>query len=133
MPIEVDWGNQEETLIVMKINGKWTSEEFNRAMSQLSELSKSKSYQPTLMADLRYAMYTPVGFLSTLRAAMRSREEMIDCAIVVTTSGLWQKMIDIIEQASTLRVTIPLHFVETIDEAYALLEQQDQDNSDNES
>lgn len=123
MPIEVDWGNFEEDMIIFKVNGAWTGTEFVQALDNAKALAESKSYQVSLLADMRYsAARTPQNFITILRAAMQRDASRLSQAVVVTHSRYWQQLINIIESSTPIRLPIPVTFVSSVDEAIQMLE-----------
>ena len=123
MPIETDWGNLEENLVIFKIHGKWTGANFVHAMDNVQALAQSTPHQISLLADMRYAtVATPQNFTTLLKSYMQRKADCLHRVVVVTHSMYWERIINIIETSSDVRFPVPLDFVKSVDEALTILE-----------
>ena len=123
MPIETDWGNLEENLIIFKVQGKWTGAEFVHAMDNVQKLAQSTPQSVMVLADMRYAMAaTPQNFTTLLKSYMQRKADCLQRVVVVTHSMYWERIVSIIESSSDVRFPISIEFVKTVDEALTLLE-----------
>lgn len=120
MPIEVDWGDQDETLITFKIRGDWTAEELYTAQTKMLEMSTSKAYTIDTIVDMRGANLKMNGLLPIVRQALRRRPDNSGATAVITQTNFWERIFKSVPQ--TLLKDFNVVFVEEVDEAYAVID-----------
>ena len=122
MPIEIDWGDLDNTIIVMIIKGRWTGEQFYTVVDDLHAMSNEQDAPVRLIADMRYTQSTPKNFLPMLKAVVKRPNFNIKHAIVVKRSNYWERLIQMLVQSKSITIDIPVTFVDSVDRAYALLD-----------
>lgn len=120
MPIEVDWGNQDETLLTMKIKGDWTAEELYQAQTDMLAMSQSKTHTVDAIVDMRTANLKMNGLLPVARQALRRRPRNIGTTAVITHTNFWQRIFQSLP--ATLLNDFHVIFVNEVDEAYTVID-----------
>ena len=118
MTITLDWGDFDETFLVWNFNGKWTADAFYQTIEHLKQLSLSKPYPVNVMVDMRQSLAAPNNLLTLLRVAVKSNVRNIGRVIVISKSGFWLQMYQMLVKTAQLAETTPVTFVGSVDEAY---------------
>ncbi|HVU13798.1 MAG TPA: hypothetical protein VHD90_21120 [Phototrophicaceae bacterium] len=120
MPIHVSWGNPDKTYTVFTFEGKWTWEEYYRAVAQAFEMVKDCNYTVNILIDMLNCNLFPQNLLSHLGASMQHAPRPFDLAVVVTSSRFIEMIASTIEKLYGKRQT-RFKVTKTLDEAHALL------------
>ena len=51
MPIQVSWGNEQKTYTIFKFEGKWTWDEYHRAVAEGYALVKDVPYNVNILIE----------------------------------------------------------------------------------
>lgn len=122
MPIEVSWGNDEETLIVWKLLGRWEIEDFLEAVDLTRMMLDHVAGQVNVIVDRRRSMDVPAGLMVHARNAMKIIPQKVNLTIVIGASPLWLKLYGLMMQTYRGKGSSALYFVDTVDQAYSLVE-----------
>lgn len=114
MSIYVDWGNQEETLIVWKMGQQWDAEDFIQARQQTRVMIASKPHEVAIIADIRHTLRHPRNILPLLRGSGHTPLPNMGLIIVVSRTSFWSRLL---QQMGVHHLKV--HFVEDLDAAYA--------------
>ena len=96
MPIHVSWGNERKTYTIFKFEGKWTWDEYHRAVAAGYEMVKDIPYTVNILIDMMDCRLFPQNLLSHFGSSMRQPPKAFDLAVIATSS----RFIDVL--ASTI-------------------------------
>jgi hypothetical protein len=125
MPIITDWGNVEETLLVLKFGNEWTAKEFVQAARQTDTLLRQKSYRVNIICDLRRTGFNaPPNLLTLAKGALRDGASNVGNIVMLSQSRFWRMMIEVLQGTGVAR-DVCFFFTADVDEAYQLAENGD--------
>ncbi|MCA9885934.1 MAG: hypothetical protein KC615_21975 [Anaerolineae bacterium] len=122
MSINIDWGNVEETILVIKPTLRWTDEDYHREIPLLLEAIQSKPYPVDLIIDLRQVMHNPPNLINICRDARIRFKDLDNLIVVISNNRFWQTLNNtVIRQMPS--ITINVFFTRSVDEAYRAVEE----------
>ncbi len=86
MPIHVSWGNEHKTYTVFRFEGKWTWDEYHRAVAAGYQLVKDVPYTVNILIDMTACRLFPQNLLSHFGSSMSQPPKSFDLAVVATSS-----------------------------------------------
>lgn len=121
MPISVEWGTTEKTILYYSISDDWTlAEALLNLENETTEMLNSISHVPDCVMDLGNSKKIPIGFLSYWRRtyAWMQANRMESSFIAIMQAPPILKGIG--DTLRTLRVPIMRYvvFIDTVEEAY---------------
>lgn len=125
MGFSVDWGNIEETILVAKIELRWTYEDYQQEFPGIIEALHSKDHTVDMIVDVRKAIINPPNLIGICRDALTQLTRFESRIVVITNSQFWQTLYTTIERM-TPRLAMDIYFTRSVDEAYNLLEEAQQ-------
>lgn len=126
MPIIVDWGNLEETIIVWKFRNRWDETDFYDAVERSATLTQSTDACVDYIIDLRQSISSPPNLLAMSRAAIQNHNfENQGRTAVITKSSFWQQLFDTL-LSSVRHFMGHVMFVDSVDAAYDVIAQAQQ-------
>jgi hypothetical protein len=120
----IDWGDDEETFIVVKFNHAWTPEDFVEAVEKIVEFAQQRNETVNVIVDLQRASILKGNIIALGRWGQRTARDHVDTVVVVTQSAFWQIISQMVARIYPNDVLSTIHFVNHADQAYAILEQQ---------
>lgn len=117
--IIIDWGNWEETMIILRIEDDGTAQDFQLVSFKLRSLLMSSSVDIDLILDLRLCNKSLPKIVSLLDAELNNRLPNLNKVIVLATPAQEQTMHIISNFYPNLIREIML--VETVDDAYRIV------------
>lgn len=84
--IIIDWGNLEETLIVMRVVDKWSYQQFQSALQKIHQMLALKLLDVDLMIDIRLADNLPASTFHSLNQEIEHRLPSLRHIIAISTS-----------------------------------------------
>jgi hypothetical protein len=121
MMIAIDWGDVNETFLVMSIKGSWTSKELIEIVAKTNDLVSSKPYPVHLLVDAHDAGNLPVDAMRLIPTLVRQRPSNSGETIIITQNNIWQNMWNILQPAIRYLNKNDLRFVTNANDAYDLL------------
>jgi hypothetical protein len=122
MSIEIDWGDAEQCILVMRFGSKWTGDEFFQSIAQLNSLCGGASQNLELMIDLRKTMTPPSNLITLLASSLnRPRPKNFAQVVIISSFGFWKQMFNILYASYKDKFATPIVFVDNVDKAYSLL------------
>lgn len=122
MPIVVDWGNVEETIIVWKFRKRWSEADFYAAVERSAALTKSVDMPVNYIIDLQHSISSPPNLLAISRAAMQNHNfSNQGVTTVITKSAFWQQLFEALANSVTYHIG-HITFVSDVDAAYDRIE-----------
>jgi len=120
--IQVDWGDYEETVILMSIRGTWTAKNFYDAMDDMVTKSQGTNASLELMVDLRNSLKPPANIMTMIRTVLnRSLPERIEQVVVIASTSFWERMYNMVDKMFGSQIPIEVTFVDNVDDAYSRL------------
>ena len=127
MPIDVEWDNEQQTIIRQTYEGKWTWKEFLEVAEQDTN-SRIRSVEHTVhvISDFRGTDGLPLGgsALSYAKEALADFPENGGLVLIVSESYFLKSLVMIFRNVFRGRIGNRTHSVKTMEEAYALIEAQ---------
>lgn len=120
MPIEVDWGNLEETLATIKFRGDWNAQQLLDAQKQFCEMVRRKSHSVDVIVDMRSASLKMNGVLTLARRLIPQSPPNVGQIAIITKTVFWEQMYRALPDALT--DTLRVQFVSDVDAAYAAID-----------
>lgn len=124
MPIRASWGNEKKTYVVFTFEGKWTWEEYHRAIAEAFELVKDCTYTVNILIDLLDSHLFPQNLLSHFGSSMKQPPRAFDVAVIVTSSRFVEVLARTIEKLYGKQRT-RFQVAKTLEEAERILVQFD--------
>lgn len=127
MGIVTEWDNSEKTIICHRFSGRWTSEELREAAEVAWDMIRRVDYRVDVILDVREGSRVPVRLLQQGRHIAVKRPPNAGAIIIVGASSLMQTMYAVSSKLySYLNSSLSLSFVDTLEEAKALIAAQQQ-------
>jgi hypothetical protein len=118
--ILVDWGNQEETFLVVTIDGKWTVRDLADFMSEIIQLARSKPHDVQVIVDLQRSGRTPKGIIAASQSILSDMPDNLTKIILLSRRSVWRSVWYAVK-GMYRHSPVEFHFVKTVEEAYALI------------
>jgi len=117
--ITTDWGNYEETIIVMRIEGHWQTVDFDIHLAYLQQMVKSKSHPLCLMFDARLAAPVPAAIVKRINAQLTDKQSQLERIVAIITEQQKHTLALISNFYPALVTEVVV--VDTVDDAYQLI------------
>lgn len=98
MPIQVSWGNEQKTYTIFKFVGKWTWDEYHRAVAEGYSLVKDVPYTVNILIDMMECRLFPQNLLSHFGSSMSQPPKAFDLAVIATSSRFIEVLAATIEK-----------------------------------
>jgi hypothetical protein len=123
MTIQLDWGDYDQNFAIMTFQGKWTGDEFVHSIAGLTEMGKTATSGIELMVDMRNSLNPPNNLVTLLRSTLnRPLPQNIKQVVVISNSAFWNRIFSMVNTMYGDKISCPVLFVASVDEAYAALE-----------
>jgi hypothetical protein len=131
MSIETKWDNKEETILITKIDGKWSLDDYHEATTVINQITDNVEYDFVYILDLTYSEGPPARFMPVGKDLQNNAHPKMLKIIFVKASRLVRAMINIIRTIFPAR-TAKLAYTSDIEQARSMarqtLEQADTDS-----
>jgi len=118
--INLDWGDFDEHLVIVKIIGQWSLNEYRNAMVEMFAMIRSKPHVVDVLVDLQNAAQAPSNIIPAAVNDLRNRPKNQGKIVVISYNPIWTKIWGITQKIHRVH-TITLYFVPSANEAYALV------------
>lgn len=122
MAVSIEWANHEHTVILWTISGKWTWKEFDAAHEKMIRMSASVNHLVDSIYDLRQSILIPADVTTHVKYAFPHKPSNLRHMIAVGLDSYLQLLWNTLTSMPSLRQW-RAHFVDTMEEAYALIEE----------
>ena len=122
MTLTTEWANPEKTILLQTIDGEWTINDVVMVIEQGKQKVAEVPHTVDIIVNLTNARFSRPNLLSALGNAQRSRGSNIGKIMVVQASSYLKSITNIASKVAP-KVTSNIGFVETVEEAYAMLKQ----------
>jgi hypothetical protein len=121
MPITVDWGDFEETILIWKIEGSWNIEDYLTARDDALQMVQQRAAVIVdVIADLRRSALLPQNIAWVIRDSLEVAQFNRGVVAVITPTSYWTQLVKTLQKTYFRTVKFSIYFVNTVDEAYAL-------------
>jgi hypothetical protein len=121
MPITVEWANAEHTLLLYRLVGEWTWDDFHGANQRSTDLILSVEHPVDVICDFTDSRSIPPRVLSNIGKALRGkRAPNVRQIVAVGISGLLRNLADVLRTLYP-KITSDIIDAHTMDHAYRLL------------
>jgi hypothetical protein len=121
MPIQIEWGSSDHTLLIWRVMSDFTLEEYHDAAKQTSLCIKSAISPVTIVIDMRKCHHTSHNLIPTLRKQIALLQTFRGELIVLSKTQFWQSLYQVAAQSS-IGVKLPnMRFQITQDETSDIL------------
>lgn len=123
MSIQLDWGDYDKNFAIMNVHGKWSGDEFVKAIAQLAAMGREAQNGMELLVDVRNSLNPPNNLLTLLRSVLnRPLPPNIKQVVVISNSAFWYRIFSMLNSMYGDKITCPVTFVASVDEGYAALD-----------
>ncbi len=95
MPVTLEWGNTEKTLLNVNFEGKWTWDDVYKSLDEIYGLLGSVDHKVNTVFDFTRSASIPMNALTHLRATNRTVHSNQALVILVGLNLFMTKLIDI--------------------------------------
>ena len=117
--IDIDWGNVEETLLIITFQTGWNFEDYSEGLKKLQEIVLSKSHDVHLFFDFQMLKSVPRDLPRIINHGHNFMIDNVGLIVVITSSSVWTKLYRSFQHL--LPSHVQLEFADNTDVAYALL------------
>ena len=119
--IHIEWGSSDQTLLIWRVVGEITLDDYIAASKQTGQLLKSATCSITILFDARKSHHTAHNLIPTMREQIRKLESFRGEMIVLSKTQFWQSLYHVAAQ-SCIGLKLPvIRFHITQDENSDLL------------
>ncbi len=123
MTLKAEWANPEKTIILQTLEGDWTLNDVFSLMENADQMISEVDHKVDLIADLTTTHFTKFNLLSTLGRVQRSNQSPNMGRIAVVNANHYLKTLTHVAAKVTPRATDNIVFVDTVEEAFTVLQQ----------
>lgn len=125
MPINVTWANQEQDIVFLDYEGRWTWDEYFNAMKQLGQFIASVNHRVDAIANMKPGiMPTSGSAMTAARTTLRGLPPNRG-VIVIVTNPLIGAMLTIFRQFDRDMGNL-LRAANSVEEGYTIIQQERQ-------
>lgn len=122
MGIQIYWATPNKTLLIYEVQGPWTWGELQQALQQAHRLLDEVDSPTPIIADFRQSSFMPDRALWRGTRISKERHANTGLTIYIGASRFMTVLFDTFKRVNPELVRLA-QFVDTLEEAYALLEQ----------
>jgi hypothetical protein len=116
MPIHIEWGTSDHTLLIWRVASDFTLEDYHAAAKKTALWLQSAVSPITIVVDVRKCHHTSHNLIPTMREQIRHLQSFRGELIVLSKTQFWQSMYQVAAQSS-IGVKLPnIRFRVTQDE-----------------
>jgi hypothetical protein len=121
MPIEVFWGNPEQTIVCSRFGETWTLEDSHHMIDEMHRLTSSVSQTVHNILDFTDSRVSPTRLLTSGSHIEKRTVPNSGISVIVKANGFVKAMAQLITKMFMKDTKI--HFVDSLDDAYDIIEQ----------
>jgi len=123
----MDWNNPEHTIILVTFDGVWESADIYRMINKGVSMLKSVNHPVDSIFDFTRSTFSPTNLLSAAEKMENDLQENNRLAVIVKANVYIRSIIKVAKIFAP-RALENIHFVNTVEQAYDLIQKQsDQD------
>lgn len=121
MPVRAEWANAEKTILLEIIEGEWTLTDVFALVEMANKMVAGVTQKVDIIADLTNAHFSKANLLSALGSIQRSQSSTNVGKVIAVKANNYLKAITNVASKLSPKAVGNIMFVETLDQAYALL------------
>jgi len=119
----MDWDNTERTIIRVIFDGVWSAEDIYRMINKGVSMLESVDHPVDSIFDFSHSTFSPKNLLSTAEKMESDLNNNHRLAILIKANVYIKSMLKV-ARVFAPQALANLHFVNSLDEAYAIIDQQ---------
>ena len=120
MPIRVEWGNPEKTVLMEIVEGEWTLADIYGMLDEANKLISAVPHRVDIIADMTHARFSKSNLLSALSRAERRHPSNTGTVVAVKANSYLKAVAELARKVAPKALT-NLQFVDDLEQAYGLL------------
>ena len=122
MPLKTDWDPTDKTTVRLTYDGKWTVNDLHQFFDQVTRMAQEANQRVNIISDMRNATSSPANMFTVLTRAERVFSAHVNLIIVVAANKYFTAL-GAVAQKMAPKAFAKFHFVATLDQAHAILQQ----------
>lgn len=118
MPIRLEWGNPEHSILLEIVEGEWTLVEVYQMLDDIYDMIIGLPHRVDIIADMSHAKFSTTNLLSALGHVQRRQPPNAGMLVVVRANSYLRSIADIARKVAP-KALIEIRFVDSLEEAYA--------------
>jgi hypothetical protein len=123
VPVSMDWDNPERTIIRVTFEGVWGADDIYRMINKGVSMLETVDHPVDSIFDFTNSTFSPKNLLSTAEKMENELKTNHRLAILVK-ANIYIKSLLKVARVFAPQALANLHFVGTIDQAYAIISEQ---------
>ena len=119
--IEVNWDNDEQTIIMCQVSTNWTIQDMHNMLLSANALTDSVAHNVYVIVNFSAARTVPSNIMSNLRSFSLKIHPRVKMAIDVTDSAVVETFTQMFTKVMNAKIEI--QFARTVEQAYELIQQ----------
>lgn len=95
MPVNVEWANDEQTIVLYTIEGKWTWNDFYPEYDKAITMEKAQPHRVDVVLDMRENKSVPPNALTHIKGITDRQPDNIGLSVLVTSNMFIYKLFEI--------------------------------------
>lgn len=116
---DIDWGNVEETLLIITFNTGWNFKDYTDGLHELKSIALSKNHKVNLFFDFQMTKSVPRDLPSMMKHGQNFLIDNSGIIVLISPSSVWTKLYRSFQYL--LPSGIKIQFAPNTDVAYQLL------------
>ncbi len=125
MSVDIAWDNAEKTIIKVTFDQQWETGDMFRIINKGTSMMLTVTHKVDSIFDFTHSLVSPSKLLSTLERMEETHNDNERLLIIVRANG-YLKSLSKVAKLLAPKTFANLYFVDTIAEAYIIIEQQQQ-------
>lgn len=121
--IDIDWGNREETILVMTFQEGWGAADWMNAIDQLDIVYSNAKQTIHLILDMQHSAESPSNLIHLTQLGLqkdKTGKNKVGIVTIISKTGFWKRIFDVVSRL--VKVRYDVHFVSDTHEAYKIIE-----------
>lgn len=127
MPVSVQWDNAEHSILRWTFLGRWTWDDYFVCCVSIRREMLRVNHAIDVILDLNDSGRIPSASFTAARETLMRVQKHIDTIVIVATNPMIRSLYEVfrkLNQEVMRQSNITLHLVQSLDDAYALVNQQ---------
>src|SRR5690348_16431814 len=95
MPIRVEWGNPEKTILLEIIEGQWTLADIYAMLEETDQMVGEVQHRVDIIADMTSAQFSSANLLSAISRTQRSASSNAGMIVVIKANRYIKSVADV--------------------------------------
>ncbi|MEO8609276.1 MAG: hypothetical protein ABI690_15400 [Chloroflexota bacterium] len=123
MPIEVSWGNPQQSVVYTVFGEIWTLEDNHQMIDDMYKLTTSVTHTVHIIMDFTYTKTSPAKLLSAGRHIEKRTVPNSGISVFVNANGFIKAMAQLLTKMFMKEAK--LFFANSVEEAYQIIDQRE--------